>query len=88
VPAAAGETPESAAARVELGEALQALLLSLEPSDRAVLLLAELEDYSAGEIGSELGLSDGAVRTRLTRLRKRLREQLGSWLTEPTDSPQ
>jgi len=84
-PPATEATPEAAAERAELGEVLQSLLLSLEPTERAVLLLAELEDYSASEIGKELALSEGAVRTRLTRLRKRLREQLRPWLPEPAE---
>jgi RNA polymerase sigma-70 factor (ECF subfamily) len=69
-------SPEADAQRRELGAALDQLLLALEPSDRAILLLAELEDYTGPQIASELGLSAGAVRTRLTRLRKRLREGL------------
>jgi RNA polymerase sigma-70 factor (ECF subfamily) len=69
-------SPEAYAAQHQLGSILDSLLLSLEPEDRAVLLLAELEDYTAPEISEKLGLSPGAVRTRLTRLRKRLREGL------------
>jgi RNA polymerase sigma factor (sigma-70 family) len=73
-------SPEARAAEAELRAALSELLLELEPSDRAVLLLSEVEDYSAPEVAAELGLSAGAVRVRLTRLRKRLREGLGSFL--------
>ena len=46
------------------------------------LLLAELEDYSAAEIGRELALSEGAVRTRLSRLRQRLRDELSVFASE------
>src|SRR5687768_6323540 len=77
---AAEPSPESRAAEHELGEALDGLLLSLDATDRAVLLLAELEEYTANEIGTELGLSPGAVRTRLTRLRQRLRGDLARFL--------
>lgn len=73
-------SPEARAAEHELGAALDELLLSLDATDRAVLLLAELEDYTAGEIGAELELSAGAVRTRLTRLRQRLRGDLARFL--------
>ncbi len=73
-------SPETRAAEHELGAALDELLLSLDATDRAVLLLAELEDYTAGEIGAELELSAGAVRTRLTRLRQRLRGDLARFL--------
>jgi len=76
-------SPEARAAEVELGSVLNQLLLELDPKDRAVLLLAEIEGYTAPEIGAELGLSAGAVRTRLTRARQRLRGGLGGFL-EPT----
>lgn len=73
-------SPEAHAAEAELGAALTRLLLGLEPRDRAVLLLAELDGYTAAEIGERLGLSAGAVRTRLTRCRQRLREGLAPFL--------
>lgn len=76
----AERSPESRAAEQQLGAALDELLLALSATDRAVLLLAELEDYTANEIGAELGLSPGAVRTRLTRLRQRLRRDLARFL--------
>ena len=75
------ETPEDGAARTELGAVLDLLLLTLEPRDRALLLLAELEDYSAAEIGRELEMSEGAVRTRLSRLRQKLRAELSATLS-------
>lgn len=68
--------PEDEAARRELAAVLDAALLSLAPRDRSILLLAELEDFSAAEIGQELAMSDGAVRTRLSRLRGNLIETL------------
>ena len=64
--------PETETARRELAELLEQTLLELTPDDRTILLLAELEDFSAREIGDELGLSDGAVRTRLSRLRAKV----------------
>jgi RNA polymerase sigma-70 factor (ECF subfamily) len=66
------DDPERATARRELGHVLERLLLALSPSDRSLLLLSELEDFSADEIGAELGMTAGAVRTRLSRLRKTL----------------
>jgi RNA polymerase sigma-70 factor, ECF subfamily len=73
-------SPEDLAAEAELGRLLDRVLLELEPEDRALLLLAELEGWSASEVGEELGLSAGAVRTRLSRLRSRLRQALGDSL--------
>jgi RNA polymerase sigma-70 factor (ECF subfamily) len=73
---AAQGDPEDDAARRELLELLDRTLLELSAADRSIVLLAELEDFSAAEIGAELGLSEGAVRTRLSRLRARIVEVL------------
>lgn len=68
--------PEREAMRAELAERLQAALLDLAPDDRAVVLLAEVEGWRGPEIADRLGLTPGAVRVRLTRLRQRLRQRL------------
>jgi RNA polymerase sigma-70 factor (ECF subfamily) len=78
----ASESPEQEVARRELSRLIDGTLLELAPEDRAILLLAELEDWSAPEIAAEMGLSAGAVRTRLTRLRARVREALEPALKE------
>jgi RNA polymerase sigma-70 factor (ECF subfamily) len=64
--------PEAELARRELGLLLEQELLTLPPRDRSILLLAELEDFSTAEIARELGMSEGAVRTQLSRLRRRM----------------
>lgn len=66
------QDPEAELARRELGQLLERELLALPARDRSILLLAELEDFSAAEIGTELGMSEGAVRTQLSRLRNRM----------------
>jgi len=72
-PTAHGDSnPEAELARRELGELLEHELLALAPRDRSILLLAELDDFSAAQIGAELGMSEGAVRTQLSRLRGRM----------------
>ena len=78
-----GESPEDTADRRAVGAILERLLLELAPDDRHLLLLAEVEDMTAPEVAERLGVSPGAVRTRLSRLRARLREALGPVL-EPT----
>jgi RNA polymerase sigma-70 factor, ECF subfamily len=70
--------PEERAAQRELARLLERSLLSLSPQDRSILLLAELEGFSSSHIGAELGMTDGAVRVRLSRLRARLAETLQS----------
>jgi RNA polymerase sigma-70 factor, ECF subfamily len=69
--------PERDAMRAHLAEQLQAALMELSPSDRAVLLLAEVEGWTGPEIAEHLQTSAGAVRVRLTRLRARMRVELG-----------
>jgi RNA polymerase sigma-70 factor (ECF subfamily) len=64
--------PEAELVRRELGQLLERELLALSPRDRSILLLAELDDFSAAQIGAELHMTEGAVRTRLSRLRARV----------------
>lgn len=58
--------------RLELFEALR----TLDPLDRAVVVLRYWQDRSVAETASEVGLSEGAVRTRASRALARLRTQL------------
>lgn len=55
-----------------LGEAL----LELAPRDRMILLLSDAEDWRAPEIAEALEMTPGAVRTRLSRVRRGLRGKL------------
>ena len=70
------ETPEQAAHRGEVGELLERILLKLSSQDRAILILAEGQGWTGPEIAAEMSMSPGAVRTRLTRIRQRLRAVL------------
>jgi RNA polymerase sigma-70 factor (ECF subfamily) len=56
---------------------LQAALERLEPDDRALLALRYVAGFDASELAAALGLSASGTRTRLERLLKRLREDLG-----------
>ncbi|HSV60229.1 MAG TPA: sigma-70 family RNA polymerase sigma factor [Variovorax sp.] len=53
---------------------LQRCLLQLPQEQRAVLLLAALEDFSYDEIARVLGIPAGTVMSRLSRARVRLAE--------------
>jgi RNA polymerase sigma-70 factor, ECF subfamily len=70
--------PADCAAHAQLAEALVAALLDLPPADRAVVLLTQLDGWSGPEVAHALALSPEAVRTRLARARRRLRERLGA----------
>jgi len=68
----------SAEARDYLDQAIAQLPLNL----RVVFLLREIEGLSTKETGQVLNLSETAVKTRLSRARLRLREQLSGYYGE------
>ena len=72
-----GDGPADDAARGELLRILGDALLTLDPRDRALVLLADAEDWTAPEIGAQLDMTPEAVRTRLSRAHRRLRDALG-----------
>ncbi|MDP2311895.1 MAG: sigma-70 family RNA polymerase sigma factor [Pseudomonadota bacterium] len=70
--------PEASVAR---GEALRTLVEGMDalaPEDRALLLLADAEDWTGPEIAAHTGLSAAAVRKRLSRARDKLRAALAT----------
>ena len=69
-------TPHQAAEQGELREHLQAGLLALSAEHRQVLLLRELQGLSYEEIGRELDLDLGTVKSRIARAREKLRKIL------------
>jgi len=60
----------------ELGDMRQAIY-ELEDDYREPLVLQVLMGYSTNEIAEQLGLTQGAVLTRLHRARARLRDRMG-----------
>jgi len=60
----------------ERGELLRAMISGLPDSLRDPLVLSALEELSPREIGTMLGLSEAAVRSRAFRARQILRELL------------
>ena len=59
-------------------EATRALLEGLEPSERLLLELVYLQGLSLPEVSEVLALKVGTVKSRLSRLRERLRQNLRS----------
>jgi RNA polymerase sigma-70 factor, ECF subfamily len=63
---------EALAARMQQRSVLEAALSKLEPADREVLVLRDLEGLSGEETGQALGLNLRAMKSRLHRARLRL----------------
>jgi RNA polymerase sigma-70 factor (ECF subfamily) len=74
--AAPGAAPDDAVAANQLRSALQSAIDSLDPSYREVLILRDVEGLTAAEVAHALGLGVPAVKSRLHRARRELRERL------------
>jgi RNA polymerase sigma-70 factor (ECF subfamily) len=70
--------PEAQAMAGTLDGRVQRALLQLKANHRQCLLLSDVEDMSAQQIGEVMGLSYGAVRTLLCRARGEMRRHLAA----------
>jgi RNA polymerase sigma-70 factor (ECF subfamily) len=70
------QDPEERCARREMGRMLAKAIVQLPPDLRQACLLRDVLHYSTQEVASRLGISVVAVRLRLFRAHRRLREQL------------
>jgi RNA polymerase sigma-70 factor, ECF subfamily len=70
--------PEAQMMARTFDERVQRALLRLRPNHRQCLLLSDLEDMSAQQIGEVMNLSYGAVRTLLCRARGQMRDELAA----------
>ena len=70
-------TPDQELTRKELGTRLKAAIQKLPFEQRTALVLREIEGLRYEEIAFSLGLPVGTVKSRLTRARQALREELG-----------
>jgi RNA polymerase sigma-70 factor (ECF subfamily) len=77
--------PEEELLSEETKEKLDAAVQKLPERLRVVFLLRDINDLSTHETAEVLGLSDTAVKTRLSRARLRLREELSVYFGEKTD---
>jgi RNA polymerase sigma-70 factor (ECF subfamily) len=80
-----GTSPSHRLVQEELRDRVQAALAQLNAVDREVLVMRYLEQLANAEIGSALGISEGAVKMRHLRALERLRGLLAGQLGE--DSP-
>ncbi|HSC46250.1 MAG TPA: sigma-70 family RNA polymerase sigma factor [Candidatus Acidoferrum sp.] len=60
--------------RLAMRQTLEAMLGQLDPRDRAMLVLKEVEGFSVEEIAESLGLNANTVKVRLFRARRRIIE--------------
>lgn len=74
--AAEVQDPEERCARREMGRLLAKAILQLPPDLRQTCLLRDVMHYSTQEVADRLGISIVAVRLRLFRAHRRLRERL------------
>ena len=81
-----GPSPERAAFGHEIGAALSAGIDALEPGQREVLLLRDVEGLSAPEVSEVMGLSIEAVKSRLHRARLAVRQHVAPLLGIPADA--
>ena len=70
------QDPEERCARREMGRMLAKAIVQLPPDLRQACLLRDVLHYSTREVASRLGISVVAVRLRLFRAHRRLREKL------------
>lgn len=75
--------PEQAAAAREISAALTAAIGALDPAQREVLVLRDVEGLSASEVADVLRISVEAVKSRLHRARVSVRQQMAPLLGAP-----
>lgn len=80
-------SPEQTATNRELQRALTLAIDGLEPAQREVLVLRDIEGLPAAEVARVLGVSVDAVKSRLHRARVAVREALAPVLAGPDDEP-
>ena len=73
-----GPGPEAMVMDATLDDRIQRALMQLRPNHRQCLILSDLEDMSAQQIGEVMDLSYGAVRTLLCRARGEMRRHLAA----------
>jgi RNA polymerase sigma-70 factor (ECF subfamily) len=81
-------TPDDALAAKEVERALEAAIAALEPKYREVLILRDVEGLTAPEVAEVTGLRVEAVKSRLHRARRSVRDGLAPLLgvTKPRNA--
>lgn len=81
------KTPEEALAQRQIERALETAIDALEPAQREVLLLRDVEGLSAPEVAEVLGITVQAVKSRLHRARLAVRARVAPLLGLPANAP-
>lgn len=82
-----GRAPDESLDRARLDEALHRAIHDLEPMYREVLVLRDVEGLSAAEVAQTLGLGEAAVKSRLHRARRQVRDALSPLLAPKPAAP-
>jgi len=85
--AAHQDNPEERLARKEMRMLLAGAIVQLPADLRQVCLLQDVLHYSTQEVADRLGISTVAVRLRLFRARRKLREKMNQKLRHPQPRP-
>ena len=72
----AAEDPHAYSARAELSEALERMLARLPDDQRMALLLVDLQGFSYDEAAGIMQVAPGTIKSRISRARSRLREEM------------
>jgi RNA polymerase sigma-70 factor (ECF subfamily) len=80
--AVGGKGPEGAALSSERAAQVRAALMRLPVDSRTVLVLREYEELSYQEMADVLGVPLGTVKSRLNDARRRLKDELHTYLEE------
>ena len=67
-----------------IAESIEQAMTRLSPGARAVFVLHDIEGYTHGEIGSELGITPGGSKSQLFKARAKLRKLLAHLVDEST----
>jgi len=75
--------PEALYSASEFREILIASLQKLSPALRVVFVMRDIEEHSILETSDVLNVSANAVKSRLSRARRELREELSKYFKKP-----
>ncbi len=68
--------------RTFMAESIEQAMVKLSPGARAVFVLHDIEGYTHGEIGEELGITPGGSKSQLFKARAKLRKLLAHLVDE------